>query len=50
MQEFLLFFSPKSYDLLKHNCNNFTNEVSQFLCGKGIPKYILDVPDEILNT
>jgi len=43
-------FSPNSYDLFKHNCNNFTNEVSQFLCGKGIPKYILDVPEEILGT
>ncbi|XP_069683479.1 uncharacterized protein [Periplaneta americana] len=43
-------FSPGAYDLFKHNCNNFTNEVSQFLCGKGIPKYILDVPEEILST
>lgn len=47
---FLLCFSPVSYDLFKHNCNNFTNEVSQFLCGKGIPKYILDVPEDVLST
>lgn len=43
-------FGPGTYDLLKHNCNNFTNEVGQFLCGKGIPKYILDLPEEVLNT
>ncbi|CAG2059237.1 unnamed protein product, partial [Timema podura] len=41
---------PGTYDLLKHNCNNFSNEVSQFLCGKLIPKNILDLPDEILST
>nr|CAD7611421.1 unnamed protein product [Timema genevievae] len=43
-------FAPGTYDLLKHNCNNFSNEVSQFLCGKLIPKNILDLPDEILST
>ncbi|XP_067006523.2 uncharacterized protein [Anabrus simplex] len=43
-------FRPESYDLFLHNCNNFTNEVSQFLCGKGIPKQILDLPHEILDT
>ncbi|KAK7868449.1 hypothetical protein R5R35_011202 [Gryllus longicercus] len=43
-------YGPHTYDLFHHNCNNFTDEVSQFLCGKGIPKYILDVPQEILDT
>ncbi|GLG94257.1 Uncharacterized protein GBIM_01500 [Gryllus bimaculatus] len=43
-------YGPHTYDLFQHNCNNFTDEVSQFLCGKGIPKYILDVPQEILDT
>ncbi|XP_049800509.1 uncharacterized protein LOC126235755 isoform X2 [Schistocerca nitens] len=43
-------FSPISYDIFSHNCNNFSHEVGQFLCGKGIPKYILDLPEEILST
>lgn len=41
---------PGAYDLFKHNCNNFSDEVSQFLCGHGIPKHILQLPDEVLNT
>ena len=44
------FFRPGAYDLFKHNCNNFSDEVSQFLCGQGIPKSILQLPDEVLNT
>lgn len=43
-------YKPAAYDLFKHNCNNFSDEVSQFLCGHGIPKHILQLPDEVLNT
>ncbi|RXG73992.1 Desumoylating isopeptidase 1, partial [Armadillidium vulgare] len=43
-------YKPGAYDLLKHNCNNFSEEVSEFLCGRGIPKTILTLPDEVLNT
>ncbi|XP_026813500.1 uncharacterized protein LOC113554042 isoform X2 [Rhopalosiphum maidis] len=43
-------FSADKYNLLRHNCNNFSNEISQFLCGNCIPSYILDLPNEILNT
>lgn len=43
-------FRPGAYDLFKHNCNNFSDEVCQFLCGHGIPKHILQLPDEVLNT
>lgn len=35
---------------MKHNCNNFSDEIAQFLCGVGIPKYILDLPNEVLQT
>lgn len=31
-------FTAQTYDLMKHNCNNYTNEASQFLLGKGIPE------------
>ncbi|XP_015190116.1 PREDICTED: uncharacterized protein LOC107073852 isoform X1 [Polistes dominula] len=43
-------FAPGTYNLFKHNCNTFTEEVSNFLAGTGIPKYILDLPEEILQT
>lgn len=43
-------FTPSTYDLFSHNCNNFTNEASQFLLGKGIPKHIVDLPAEFLAT
>lgn len=43
-------YKPQTYDLFKHNCNNFTQEVATFLTGKSIPQEILDLPDEFLNT
>uniref|UniRef100_A0A1B6D8S0 PPPDE domain-containing protein n=1 Tax=Clastoptera arizonana TaxID=38151 RepID=A0A1B6D8S0_9HEMI len=43
-------FRGDKYNLLSHNCNNFTNEVSNFLVGQGIPTYILDVPEDVLNA
>jgi thiol-disulfide isomerase/thioredoxin len=52
--EFLQDISPrytdKTYDLFEHNCNNFSNEVSQFLTGKNIPEFITNLPREALNT
>lgn len=39
-----------AYHLMENNCNNFTNELAQFLCGSCIPKHILDLPLEVLNT
>lgn len=43
-------YAGRTYHLLNHNCNNFSNEVAQFLCGVSIPKYILDLPNEVLNS
>ncbi|XP_043240827.1 uncharacterized protein LOC122391203 isoform X8 [Amphibalanus amphitrite] len=43
-------FAPGKYNLIEHNCNNFADEVATFLCGHGIPKFILTLPDELLNT
>ncbi|XP_018023450.1 uncharacterized protein LOC108679354 isoform X3 [Hyalella azteca] len=43
-------YRPGAYDLLKHNCNNFSDDIAQFLCGRGIPKAILQLPEEVLNT
>ena len=39
-----------TYDLLKNNCNNFTDECCQFLTGLSIPSYITGLPSEVLQT
>lgn len=43
-------FTPATYSLLRHNCNNFTSECSKFLTGGDIPSYITGLPEEALNT
>lgn len=39
-----------TYNLIEHNCNNFSNDLAQVLVGKTIPTHILDLPREILNS
>jgi hypothetical protein len=52
--EFLVEIAPRftmqTYNLLRHNCNNFSDEVAQFLVGEGIPRHIVDLPNEVMNT
>ncbi|GJQ72124.1 hypothetical protein Trydic_g3219 [Trypoxylus dichotomus] len=43
-------YAGHNYKLLTHNCNVFSNDIAQFLCGASIPKHILDLPNEILQT
>ena len=43
-------YSPESYDLFAHNCNNFTNDFAMFLVGKGIPEHITNLPERVLDT
>ena len=43
-------FRMQDYDLLRHNCNNFTDECSKFLTGTGIPQDIIELPTRALNT
>lgn len=43
-------FRATLYDLFTHNCNNFSNEVANFLISEGIPGFILDLPQTVLNT
>lgn len=51
LQEILIpQFKTESYKLLTRNCNNFTNEIAQFLVGTSIPDYILNLPNEIMNS
>ena len=43
-------FTASTYDVFKHNCNNFTDEVAKLVLGEGIPSDIVDLPAEFLNT
>jgi desumoylating isopeptidase 1 len=45
-------YTQETYDLLNHNCNNFSNEITQFLLGQGqgIPSYIIDLPRIVFST
>lgn len=43
-------YTFEAYDLWKHNCNNFSNDFATFLVGKGIPEYITNLPETVLNT
>ncbi|KAF2126374.1 DUF862-domain-containing protein [Dothidotthia symphoricarpi CBS 119687] len=43
-------YTPESYDLFMHNCNNFSNDFAMFLVGKGIPNHITSLPETVLST
>ncbi|XP_062220701.1 uncharacterized protein LOC133920071 [Phragmites australis] len=43
-------YTAETYRLLTHNCNNFSNEVVQFLVGAGVPDYILNLPAEVMSS
>lgn len=43
-------FTRATYSLLRHNCNNFANEVAMFLLGNGIPSHIIRLPQEFLSS
>jgi len=43
-------FCGTKYHLLEHNCNNFSNEVAQFLTGSPIPAKITSMPSDIIDT
>jgi hypothetical protein len=50
LQEISSRYSAETYSLLTHNCNNFSNEVAQFLVGVTIPEYIIQLPNEVMNS
>ncbi|KAK8694093.1 hypothetical protein V6N13_071654 [Hibiscus sabdariffa] len=50
LQEISPRYTAETYSLLTHNCNNFSNEVAQFLVGSGIPDYILQLPNEVMSS
>ncbi|CAH3908697.1 unnamed protein product [Pieris brassicae] len=34
-------YAGSTYHLIDHNCNHFSDEIAQFLCGERVPKHIL---------
>ncbi|XP_075648762.1 uncharacterized protein LOC142619522 isoform X1 [Castanea sativa] len=50
LQEISPRYTAETYSLLTHNCNNFSNEVAQFLVGTTIPDYILQLPNEVMSS
>ncbi|CAF4823543.1 unnamed protein product [Pieris macdunnoughi] len=34
-------YAGSTYHLINHNCNHFSDEIAQFLCGERVPKHIL---------
>ncbi|XWS36555.1 hypothetical protein CRYUN_Cryun20dG0094700 [Craigia yunnanensis] len=50
LQEISPRYTAETYSLLTHNCNNFSNEVAQFLVGSNIPEYILQLPNEVMSS
>ncbi|XVF21399.1 hypothetical protein REPUB_Repub12eG0087100 [Reevesia pubescens] len=50
LQEISPRYTAETYNLLTHNCNNFSNEVAQFLVGSNIPDYILQLPNEVMSS
>lgn len=43
-------YTVQAYNLWKHNCNNFSNDLAMFLLGTGIPDHILHMPDAVLDS
>ncbi|RKF72198.1 putative pul domain-containing protein [Golovinomyces cichoracearum] len=43
-------YTEKTYDIWTHNCNDFSNDFATFLVGHGIPSYISNLPQTVLNS
>lgn len=43
-------FNASTYDVLKHNCNHFTNAICNFLCNKPLPDEILNQHEYLAQT
>lgn len=43
-------WSPEKYDLLKNNCNHFSNFLANFLVEKNIPEHILELPEKVESS
>ena len=37
-------YTPEAYSLFHNNCNTFSNELAELLCGRGVPEHITGAP------
>ena len=43
-------WTAASYNLLTHNCNNFSDTIAKFLLQRGIPEDIVGLPERVFST
>lgn len=43
-------YTAATYNLLTHNCNNFSDCLTKYLTGNGIPSYIIDLPQTVFSS
>jgi len=43
-------YRPDNYDVLTNNCNCFSDDVVQYLTGKGIPEAVRRLPELVMST
>jgi hypothetical protein len=43
-------YTAETYDLITNNCNNFSDDVCQFLVGKCVPEAITGLPQRVFST
>ena len=50
LRELVPRFQMSNYNVMTNNCNNFTDACADILLGEGIPKEIVNLPQEFLST
>eukprot|EP00612_Vaucheria_litorea_P002282 CAMPEP_0171456900 /NCGR_PEP_ID=MMETSP0945-20130129/3196_1 /TAXON_ID=109269 /ORGANISM="Vaucheria litorea, Strain CCMP2940" /LENGTH=179 /DNA_ID=CAMNT_0011982405 /DNA_START=100 /DNA_END=639 /DNA_ORIENTATION=+ len=43
-------FNIEKYDMFFNNCNHFADDVSKYLVEKPLPKYVMDISNEVYNA
>jgi len=43
-------YTPEAYDVLSHNCNNFSDDAVNFLTGEHIPDEVRNLPQLVMGT
>lgn len=43
-------YTAETYSLLRHNCNNFSDEVCKYLTSEPLPEYITGLPERALSS
>jgi len=43
-------YNSEKYNIRTNNCNHFTNDICLFLTGKGLPDYVSNQIDELMET